>query len=137
MADGPYATVGEYRIDTGDATSADARVEALLAQQSAKLRALAGIAPGRELTADQLSLARALVTDAVRKALVPPSFEGAGEVTGATQASFSANGFSSSVQFSNPSGSSYFDRSTLSALRRLLGTSQAAGVVPVSYGALS
>lgn len=130
----PFATVDEYRTDTGDTSTPDERVEAALSQQSAKLRALAGIAPSRRLTEDQAELARALVTDAARKALVPPSLEGL-DMTGASQGSFSANGFQASIQLSNPSGTAYFDRSTLAALRALLGTTQAIGTVCPSYGA--
>ncbi len=128
-----YATVEQYRTDTGDAATPDERVQATLEQQSAKLRPLAGIRPGRALEGDALLLARALVTDASRKALVPASLEGV-DMTGASQGSFSANGFSASVQLSNPSGTAYFDRSTLSALKRLLGTAQRVGTVCPSYG---
>lgn len=134
MAVEAYATVDEYRTDTGDASTPDDRVQAMLDQQSAKLRALAGIRPRRALTEDQALLARSLVTDASRKALVPVTLEGLGDVTGATQGSFSANGFQASVQLSNPSGTAYFDRSTLVALRASLGTSQAVGTVRPSYG---
>lgn len=134
MAAEAYATVEEYRTDTGDESTPDDRVQATLDQQSAKLRALAGIAPSRPLTEDQALLARSLVTDAARKALVPVTIDGLGDVTGATQGSFSANGFSASVQLSNPSGTAYFDRSTLAALRASLGTSQAIGTVCPSYG---
>ena len=131
-----YATVEDYRTDTGDDATPEGRVSSALAQQSAKLRAIAGIAEGRALTGDAAALARLLVTDAARKALVPPLVEGIGEVAGASQASFSANGFQGSVTLSNPSGTAYFDRSTLSALRRLLGTSQRIGTIAPSYGAL-
>ena len=55
---GSYAEVWEYREDTGDTSSDDARVEATLIQQSAKLRAVAGIRPGRKLTGDQAAMAR-------------------------------------------------------------------------------
>lgn len=134
MAAEAYATVDEYRTDTGDESTPDDRVRAMLDQQSAKLRALAGISPSRTLTEDQALLARSLVTDASRKALVPVTLEGLGDVTGATQGSFSANGFQASVQLSNPSGTAYFDRSTLAALRASLGTSQAIGTVRPSYG---
>lgn len=134
MAGGAYATVEEYRTDTGDESTPDDRVRATLDQQSAKLRALAGIRPSRALTGDQALLARSLVTDAARKALVPVTLEGLGDVTGATQGSFSANGFQASVQLSNPSGTAYFDRSTLAALRASLGTSQAIGTLAPSYG---
>ena len=66
--------------------------------------------------------------------VVPPSLEGL-DMTGASQGSFSANGFQASIQLSNPSGTAYFDRSTLAALRALLGTTQAIGTVCPSYGA--
>lgn len=132
-----YATAEEYRALTGDGQADEARVTAMLGTQSAKLRALARIAPGRALTDDQLALCRELVCDAVRKALVQPTSEWGLGAPGLTQASFSANGFSQSVQYSNASGSAYFDRSTLSALMRSLGSSQSVGTVVPSYGALS
>lgn len=131
-----YATVDEYRTDTGDSTSDAARVESMLAQQSAKLRARAGIAEGRTLTDDQMLMCRALVTDACRKALVKPSVDAFGDLTGLTQGTFSANGFSGSFQNANGSGAAYFDRDTLRALMRSLGTSQGAGTVIPSYGRL-
>lgn len=129
-----YATVEQYRVDTTDESSDDARVEAVLEQQSAKLRATLGIGESRPLTGDAATLARLLVTDAARKQLVPPSFEGVGEVSGATQTSFTANGFQGSYTLSNPSGSAYFDRSNLAALRRLLGLGQRIGTVCPCYG---
>lgn len=132
-----YATVDEYRTDSGDTASPDGRVDAMLLQQSAKLRALAGITAGMTLTDDQLAMCRMLVTDSVRKALAPQVMAGIGaNISGATQASWSANGFSASTTFANPSGSAYFDRDTLRALRRSLGTSQSAGTVIPSFGAL-
>ncbi len=121
---GSYAEVWEYREDTGDTSSDDARVEATLIQQSAKLRAVAGIRPGRKLTGDQAAMARSLVTDAARRALVPPSFAGIEDMSGARQASFSANGFQASATFSNPSGSAFFDASMLKAFKRSLGGAQ-------------
>lgn len=124
-----YATVDEYRQDTGDVASDEGRVASAVAQQSAKLRAMLGIDASRELTPDQRALARALVVDAVRKALVPPTLDGVGDVAGASAASFGANGFTQSVTFANPSGSAWFDRSTLAALKRSLGTSQRIGTV--------
>lgn len=136
MAAKAYATVDEYREDTGDDATPDARVEAVLGQQSAKLRGAAGISASRELDDDQAALARALVTDAARKALVPVTLEGIGDMSGASQGSFSANGFNASIQLANPSGAAYFDRSTLSAFMRLLGTSQRAGTMCPSYGGL-
>lgn len=128
-----YATVDEYRTDTGDTKTPDERVKSMLDQQSAKLRPLAGVPQGMVLERDALLLARALVTDAARKALVPATLDGV-DMTGASQGSFSANGFSASLQLSNPSGTAYFDRSTLSALKRLLGTSQRMGTVCPGYG---
>ena len=134
MAVSAYATVEQYRLDTGDKSSDQGRVEAVLAQQSAKLRAMLGIEPGRALSEDAQALARLLVTDAARKQLVPPSLEGIGELGGATQASFTANGFQGSYTLANPSGSAYFDRSNLAALRRLVGRGQRMGTVCPSYG---
>lgn len=125
-----YADVSEYREDTGDEDTADSRVSAVLAQQSAKLRAELGAASKRiDADEDARALARLLVTDAARKCLVRPSFDGVGEVDGATQASFTANGFQSSYTLQNPSGTAYFDRSTLRALKRLLGCGQGIGTV--------
>lgn len=124
-----YATYEEYVEDTGDESTGQARVEAMLGQQSAKLRALLGIPSDLGLTDDQQLLARSLVTDSVRKAVNGSSMEGLGDVAGASQASFSANGFDASMTFSNPSGTAYFDRSTLSALRLSLGRGQRFGAV--------
>lgn len=124
-----YATVAQYVQDTGDESTPASRVEAVLEQQSAKLRAVCSIGANRALTDDQLSLARLLVTDAARKSLVPVAIGGIGDIAGASQASFTANGFQSSVTLSNPSGAAYFDRSTLAALRRSLGTEQRIGFV--------
>lgn len=131
-----YATLDEYRTDSGDTESPDARVTAMLAQQSAKLRARAGITESMALTDDQLLMCRALVTDACRKALVKPSVDAFGDLSGLTQGTFSANGFSGSFQNANGSGAAYFDRDTLRALMRSLGTSQGCGTVIPSYGRL-
>lgn len=131
-----YATLDEYRTDSGDTESPDARVNAMLAQQSAKLRARAGITASMALTEDQLLMCRALVTDACRKALVKPSVDAFGDLSGLTQGTFSANGFSGSFQNANGSGAAYFDRDTLRALMRSLGTSQGCGTVIPSYGRL-
>lgn len=131
-----YATLDEYRTDSGDTESPDARVNAMLAQQSAKLRARAGIMASMALTEDQLLMCRALVTDACRKALVKPSVDAFGDLSGLTQGTFSANGFSGSFQNANGSGAAYFDRDTLRALMRSLGTSQGCGTVIPSYGRL-
>lgn len=124
-----YATVAEYRTDTGDEATDGARVEAVLMQQSAKLRAQSGIAESRRLTSDQQALCRLLVTDAARKCLVPPTIEGLGEMVGAKQGSFTANGFQGSATFANPSGSAYFDTSTYKALLKSLGKAQRMGYV--------
>ena len=130
-----YADVSEYREDTGDEDTADSRVTAVLAQQSAKLRAELGAASKRiDADEDARAIARLLVTDAARKCLVRPSFDGVGEVDGATTASFTANGFQGSYTLQNPSGAAYFDRSTLVALKRLLGCGQAIGTVLPFYG---
>lgn len=129
-----YATVAEYREDTGEIDSPDATVTARLAQQSAKLRAICGITESRKLTEDQLTLARMLVTDAVGKSLKTVAVEGLGDVSGARQASFTANGFQGSYTFSNPTGAAYFDQATLKALMRSLGRSQSMGTVMPSYG---
>ena len=136
MALTSYATLDEYRTDSGDTESPDARVTAMLAQQSAKLRVRAGITASTALTEDQLLMCRALVTDACRKALVKPSVDAFGDLSGLTQGTFSANGFSGSFQNANGSGAAYFDRDTLRALMRSLGTSQCAGTVIPSYGRL-
>lgn len=132
-----YASVEEYREDSGDVATDEARVKSVLAQQSAKLRAHLGIREGGALAGDASVLARLLVTDAARKQLVPPTLGGVGELGGATQASFTANGFQESYTLANPSGSAYFDRSTLAALKRLLGRGQRVGTVAPSYGGLS
>ena len=121
--------MAEYRTDTGDEATDGARVEAVLMQQSAKLRAQAGIAESRRLTSDQQALCRLLVTDAARKCLVPPTIEGLGEMVGAKQGSFTANGFQGSATFANPSGSAYFDTSTYKALLKSLGKAQRMGYV--------
>lgn len=126
-----YATVAEYRLDMADDKTSDERIEAMLAQQSAKLRAEIPAWAVKRLAKneDALLLARTLVTDASAKRLVTPSFEGVGEVAGATQASFSANGFSTSYQLQNPSGAAYWDMTTLADFKRLLGCSQTAGTI--------
>ncbi len=129
-----YATVDQYRTSTGDASSSDQRVTAALEEQSAKLRALAGIDAARKLTDDQAAIARSLVVDAARKQLVPPSVDGIGDVAGLKQGSFSANGFQGSWTSANPSGSAWFDRSMLKAFKRSLGCSQRIGFVMPKVG---
>lgn len=128
-----YATVDEYRNDTGDIDSADVRVSAVLEQQSAKLRAYARISSNYSLTDDQALLARLLVVDAARKCLVLNTYGGV-DMTGVTQGSFTANGFQESFTYQNPSGTAYFDRDTLKAFMRSLGKSQSIGQVRPVYG---
>ena len=136
MDDYAFATVDEYRIDTGDAVTDEERVAAELSRQSAKLRATLGIGRARTLEGDAAALARDLVTDAARKKLVQPACApmGVEDLTGVSQSSFTANGFQGSFTFQNPSGTAYFDRSTLAALKRLLGCGQRIGTVCPSYG---
>lgn len=129
-----FATVAEYRIDSGDETTPDARVSAVLEQQSAKLRAKAGIGPDKALTEDQEALCRLLVTDAARKALVRPSIDGLEDASGLKQTSFSADGFQGSYTFENASGSAYFDGDTFKALMRTLKKSQRVGTMMPYYG---
>lgn len=136
MDDYAFATVDEYRIDTGDATTDEERIAAELSRQSAKLRATLGMPRYRSLTGDARELARDLVTDAARKKLVQPACApmGVEDLTGVSQSSFTANGFQGSFTYQNPSGTAYFDRSTLTALKRLLGRGQRIGTVCPSYG---
>lgn len=136
MDDYAFATVDEYRVDTGDTATPEERVAAELSRQSAKLRATLGIGRARTLAGDALALARDLVTDAARKKLVQPACApmGVEDLTGVSQSSFTANGFQGSFTFQNPSGTAYFDRSTLAALKRLLGRGQRIGTVCPSYG---
>ena len=132
-----YATVEEYRLDSGDASTTDERIDAVLIQQSAKLRAKAGIKPDRELNADQKQLARMLITDSTRKMLVRPNVDGIDDPSGVKQTSFSANGFQTSYTFENASGSAYFDRDTFKAFMKSLGRFQRVGTMMPSYGAKS
>lgn len=136
MDDYAFATVDEYRVDTGDTATPEERVAAELSRQSAKLRATLGIGRARTLAGDAPALARDLVTDAARKKLVQPACApmGVEDLTGVSQSSFTANGFQGSFTFQNPSGTAYFDRSTLAALKRLLGRGQRIGTVCPSYG---
>lgn len=129
-----YATIEAYRADTGDTTSTDERISSLLEQQSAKLRADCGISSTRILTDDQALLARSLVIGAARKVLIPPSLAGMGDIAGASQASFTADGFQSSVTLASPSGEARFDHSTLKAFKRSLGCEQRIGTIWPYYG---
>ena len=128
-----YATVAEYRTYSGDEKSPTARVEQLLGMASARLRSEAGIADGAELTEDQAVLANNLVLDACANRLVPAHLEGLGDLVGATQARFSANGFSASVSAQTPSGSAYFNKTLLAELKRLLGRGMRIGTIPVGW----
>lgn len=129
-----YATVDEYRAQSGDASTDSDLVQVRLNQQSAKLRAECGITDAFELSEDAALLAQFLVIDAVRKGSVTQSFDGIGEVEGVTQTSFTANGFSQSYTLQNPSGASYWDTRTLADLKRLLRRTQSIGTVCPYYG---
>lgn len=130
-----YATVEEYRIETEDTTTTEGRIKALLMQQSVKLKAVCSLGSQETLTQDQRTLAHALVVDAVRKALTTASADGfMTDLQGATQASMSANGFAASYSLYNPSGSAYFDKSLLNALKRLTGSAQRIGAILPDYG---
>lgn len=129
-----FATVDEYRLDSGDNKTPDDRVSALLDQLSAKLRADARITVDQVLNDDQKLLARMLVTDAARKGLVTPSLDGVDNTSGITQTSFTANSFQASYTFANPSGSAYFDQGIFKAFMRSLNKSQRVGTMCPYYG---
>ena len=130
-----YATYDEYVARTGDEASSRERVESMLEDLSAELRAECGVRDTGALPGDAGILARKLVIDAARKALVPPTLDGFdGDLTGARQASFTANGFSGSVTLSNSTGSAWFDSRSLARLKRLLGGAQRIGFVYPHYG---
>lgn len=130
MAAESFVTLAEYRLDAQDDKTPDELVEAMLSQQSAKLRAKLGRAASRvSKSEDAKALARYLVVDSSKKRLVRPTFEGVGEVEGATQASFTAGGFQSSYTLQNPSGAAYFDLDTLATLKQLLGCGQQLGTI--------
>lgn len=130
-----YATYEQYATATGDGSSSRAKVESMIEELSAELRAECGMGDTGELAGDVGILARKLVIDAARKALVPPTIDGfEGDFAGVTQASFTANGFTQSVTLSNGTGSAWFDSRSLSRLKRLLGRGQTIGFVYPSYG---
>lgn len=129
-----YATVEQYREETGDDATDAERVETMLSELSAELRLECGIGEGRALTEDQSLVCRRLVIDAARKALVPPSLGGMGEVFGASQASWTANGFSGQYTVANPTGSAWFDRQALTRLRRSLGLVSRVGTIMPAIG---
>lgn len=130
-----YANYDEYLERTGDENTAAERVESTLEDLSAELRAELGIADRGELGGDAAILARKVVIDAARKALVPPAIDGFDvDLSGVRQASFTANGFTQSVTVSNSTGSAWFDSRSLARLKRLLGLGQRIGFVYPSYG---
>lgn len=125
-----YATYQEYVMATGDDASDANRVESMLEELSAELRAECGITARCPLSSDATKLARKLVVDAARKALVPPSLDGfAGDLTGARQASFTANGITQSVTLASSTGSAWFDSRSLARFKRLVGRGQRWGFV--------
>lgn len=125
-----YANYDDYLTSTGDDSSDVGRVESMLEELSAELRAECGIPAGRLLSADATTLARKLVVDATRKALVPPSLDGfAGDLTGARQASFTANGITQSVTLASSTGAAWFDSRSLARFKRLVGRGQRWGFV--------
>jgi len=130
-----YATYAQYVALTGDTTSDKSRVEALLVEQSAMLRATAGISTSSALSDDAKLLAEKLVVSSVRRAIAPRVMTGLGDMSDVSQASWSADGFSASAQFANPSGDMYFDRQTLKAFLRAIGHTQLS-VIPAAYGRL-
>lgn len=129
-----YATVAQYRAQTGDQTTDAERVEVALDAQSAKLRGECRITADLELSEDAETLARFLVVDAAYKGLKTDTLTGIGPVEGVTEASFAANGFQGSYTFQNPSGASYWDGATLKAFKRLIGKTQAVGIMAPCYG---
>lgn len=123
-----YATYADYVLATGDDGSAQVQVELVLGDLSAELRAECGIPETRELDGDAAAIARKLVVDAARKQLVQPAIDGfAGDMTGAKQASFTANGITQSVTLST--GSAWFESRSLTRLKRLLGRGARIGMI--------
>lgn len=125
-----YATVDEYEARTGDRRTPYEQVDAMLCDLSAELRAECGIRDRGRLGGDLAVMARKLVIDAARKALVPPTIDGyEGDLSGVRQASFTANGFTQSVTVSNSTGSAWFDSRSLARFKRLLGHGQRIGFI--------
>lgn len=122
-----YATYAEYTALTGDTASEQERVELYLDLQSAKLRGMCELSGDEELTDDQSTLAKGLVCDAVKKALVATAPSWLDSVDGLNSASMNANGFQLSVDYANASGTAWFDTAMLKAFKRTLGRSQKAG----------
>lgn len=125
-----YATYQDYVIDTGDEAADQTRVEQTLEELSAELRAECGMRDTGALSGDAGILARKLVIDAARKALVPPSIDGFDtDLSGVRQASFTANGFTQSVTLSNATGTAWFDSRVLARFKRLVGRAPRWGFV--------
>ena len=129
-----YATVNDYQLITGDTTSSDPRVEMFLKRASVELRAECGLDGTETLTEDQAELAKDIVCDAASHALKPPKLGGMGEIAGATQASFSANGFTGNYTLSNASGSAWLDKKMVARLKRLLGKAPRIGTIMPQIG---
>ena len=129
-----YATVADYRLQTLDTSSSDERVGAFLDRASVELRAECGLDGTETLTSDQSELAKAIVCDAASHALKPPTLGGIGEIAGATQASFSANGFTGNYTLTNASGSAWLDRKMVARLKRLLKKAPRIGTVMPAIG---
>lgn len=129
-----YATVADYRLLTMDESSATTRVEAYLNRASVELRAECGLDGTETLTGDQSELAKVIVCDAASHALKPPSLGGLGEVAGAKQASFSANGFTGSYTLANANGSAWLDRKLVARLKRLLHKAPRIGTIMPAIG---
>ena len=116
-----YAEYSDYVTETGDTETPRAMVEAKLTMLSARLRAMLGFDESRALTDDQEAMAAYLVANAAGHALRTSSLGGVIDTTGQSSAGFSANGFSINASYPNASGSAYFDKTTLKALRDSMG----------------
>lgn len=129
-----YADYDDYLLATGDDESDEERVELMLEELSADLRAECGIPSDRALKGDAAIVARHLVVDAAKAALVTPTMDGfGGDLDGVRQASFTVDGFTKSVTLAT--GRAYFDRDRLARLRRLVGRGARAGMVyPYGWG---
>ena len=129
-----YATVADYRLQTQDEATSNERVQSYLEEMSAELRAECGLDGTEALTEDQALLAKSIVCDAASHALKPPSLDGLGEIAGATQASFSANGFTGSCTLANASGAAWFDKRKVARFKRLLGKAPRIGTIMPAIG---
>lgn len=133
-----YATAIQYVNATGDDSTPTERVEQLLEELSAELRAECGLKGGyrQELKGDAAILARHIVLTAAANALARPVLDGFdGDLTGVSQASFTANGTTQSATFSTAIGTARFDYASVRRLKRLVGGSQKASMVyPYGWG---